>query len=164
MFHVVLNEPEIAANTGNIGRLCLGIGAQLHLVGRLGFHLDDRSVRRAGVDYWDEVAVVRHVCLADFESMHPCERLFCFSAGAATPYTQVRFQDGDAFVFGSESHGLPPEVLARHSGRCLRIPISSGKVRSLNLSNAVAVVLYEALRQVQEIRGQESGVRGQESG
>jgi tRNA (cytidine/uridine-2'-O-)-methyltransferase len=149
MFHVVLNEPEIAANTGNIGRLCLGVGAQLHLAGGLGFRLDARSVRRAGLDYWDEVQVVRHARLIDFEAGHPSERLFCFSAHAPLLYTEVRFQRGDAFVFGSESRGLPPEVLARHAGRCLRIPIPTGKVRSLNLSNAVAVVLYEALRHVE---------------
>jgi tRNA (cytidine/uridine-2'-O-)-methyltransferase len=150
MFHVVLYEPEIPANTGNIGRLCVALGAELHLVGRLGFHLDDRSVRRAGLDYWQEVAVVRHNTLADFEAAHPAERLFCLSAHATLRYTQVRYQPGDAFVFGSESRGLPPEVLARHAGRALRIPIPTGKVRSLNLATAAGIVLYEALRQMEE--------------
>jgi tRNA (cytidine/uridine-2'-O-)-methyltransferase len=155
MFHVVLYEPEIPANTGNIGRLCVALGATLHLVGRLGFHLDDRAVRRAGLDYWEEVKVVRHPSLGDFEATHPAERTFCFSAHAPTPYTHARFQAGDALVFGSESRGLPAEVLARHAGRCLRIPIPTGKVRSLNLATAAAVVLYEALRQVEDGRCRE---------
>jgi tRNA (cytidine/uridine-2'-O-)-methyltransferase len=150
MFHVVLYEPEIPANTGAIGRLCLALGATLHLVGRLGFHLDNRSVRRAGLDYWHEVSVVRHVALADFEASHPPERLFCLSAHAPRLYTQIDYRLGDCFVFGSESHGLPPKVLERHQDRCLRIPIPTGKVRSLNLATAAGIVLYEALRQVEE--------------
>jgi tRNA (cytidine/uridine-2'-O-)-methyltransferase len=150
LFHVVLYEPEIPANTGNIGRLCLAVDATLHLVGRLGFHLDDRSVRRAGLDYWSEVAVRCHTSLHDFEAIHPPERLFCFSAHAPLLYTEVHYQPGDAFVFGSESHGLPAEVLARPAGRILRIPIRNSKVRSLNLATAVGIVLYEALRQVEK--------------
>jgi tRNA (cytidine/uridine-2'-O-)-methyltransferase len=150
MFHVVLYEPEIPANTGNIGRLCLALGATLHLVGRLGFRLDDRLLRRAGVDYWKDVTVVRHVGLPEFEGLCPPERLFCFSARATLPYTQMRYHPGDAFVFGGESHGLPPEVLARHPDRTLCIPIPTGKVRSLNLATAAGIVLYEALRQVEE--------------
>jgi tRNA (cytidine/uridine-2'-O-)-methyltransferase len=150
MFHVVLYEPEIPANTGNIGRLCVALDATLHLVGRLGFHLDDRSVRRAGLDYWEEVNVVRHPTLGDFEATHPAEQIFCLSAHAPMSYTHTRFRPGDAFVFGSESRGLPPEVLARHAGRTLRIPIPTGKVRSLNLATAAGIVLYEALRQVEE--------------
>ncbi len=149
MFHVVLYEPEIPANTGNIGRLCLAAGATLHLAGRPGFHLDDRAVRRAGLDYWEQVELVRHVDLPAFEAGRDPRRIFCFSAHASAPYTSVRYQPGDALVFGSESRGLPSEVLARHAERTLVIPILTGKVRSLNLANAVAIVLYEALRQVQ---------------
>jgi tRNA (cytidine/uridine-2'-O-)-methyltransferase len=149
MFNVVLYEPEIPSNTGNVGRLCVAAGATLHVAGRPAFHLDDRAVRRAGLDYWQDVQLVRHVDLAAFEAMHPVERLFCFSAHATENYTRVRYQPGDALVFGSESRGLPPEVLARHAGRTFVIPIPTGKVRSLNLANAVAIVLYEALRQVQ---------------
>jgi tRNA (cytidine/uridine-2'-O-)-methyltransferase len=149
MFHVVLYEPEIPTNTGNIGRLCVATGATLHLVGRPGFRLDERSVRRAGLDYWEEVELVRHHDLAAFESIHPAERLFCFSAHASEPYTRIDYRPGDALLFGNESRGLPPEVLARHSGRTFLIPIPTGKVRSLNLANAVSIVLYEALRQVQ---------------
>jgi tRNA (cytidine/uridine-2'-O-)-methyltransferase len=150
MFHVVLYQPEIPANSGNVGRLCVALGATLHLVGRLGFHLDDRSLRRAGVDYWQDVDVVRHVSLMEFESLHPAERLFCFSTHATTPYTKMRYRPGDAFVFGGESYGLPPEVLTRHAGRTLCIPIPTGKVRSLNLATAAGIVLYEALRQIDE--------------
>jgi tRNA (cytidine/uridine-2'-O-)-methyltransferase len=148
MFHVVLVEPEIPANTGNIGRLCLATGATLHLVGRPGFHLDDRHLRRAGLDYWREVRLVRHDTFADFEASHAPGRLFCLSARAGTPYTRVHYQPGDALVFGGESRGLPAEVLARHAERTLTIPQPAGKVRSLNLATAAGIVLYEALRQV----------------
>jgi tRNA (cytidine/uridine-2'-O-)-methyltransferase len=148
VFHVVLYEPEIPSNTGNVGRLCLAVGATLHLAGRPGFHLDDRHVRRAGLDYWEQVDLVRHVDLPAFEAGRDPQRIFCFSAHAATPYTRVQYREGDTLVFGSESRGLPAEVLARHAARTLLIPIPTGKVRSLNLANAVAIVLYEALRQV----------------
>jgi tRNA (cytidine/uridine-2'-O-)-methyltransferase len=149
MFHIVLYEPEIPANTGNIGRLCVATGATLHLVGRLGFHLDDRSLRRAGLDYWPHVRLVRHGTLAEFEAHYPVERLFCLSAHATRPYSRVAFQPGDALLFGSESRGLPPEVLARHQERVVTIPQPGGVVRSLNLATAVGIVLYEALRQAE---------------
>src|SRR5215218_2677304 len=113
MFNVVLYEPEIPSNTGNVGRLCVAVGATLHVVGRPAFHLDDKAVRRAGLDYWQDVRLFRHVDLAAFEATHPAERLFCFSAHAPESYARVRYQPGDALVFGSESRGLPPEVLAR---------------------------------------------------
>lgn len=148
MFHVVLYEPEIPANTGNIGRLCVATGATLHLVGRVGFQLDDRSLRRAGLDYWREVHLVRHDTLAAFEASHSPGRVFCLSAHATLPYTRVAYAPGDALLFGSESRGLPEEVLARHAGRTLVIPQPSGKVRSLNLATSAGIVLYEALRQV----------------
>jgi tRNA (cytidine/uridine-2'-O-)-methyltransferase len=149
MFHIVLYEPEIPSNTGNIGRLCVATDATLHIIGRAGFDLDDRSVRRAGLDYWEHVRLVRHVDLTAFEAGVPPERLFCFSAHARELYTAIEYRRGDSLLFGSETRGLPPEVLARHAGRAFRIPIPTGKVRSLNLANAVAIVLYEALRQVQ---------------
>jgi tRNA (cytidine/uridine-2'-O-)-methyltransferase len=149
MLHVVLYEPEIPANTGNIGRLCLAAGARLHLVGRLGFHLDDRSLRRAGLDYWPQLDVVRHPDLAAFEAGHTAGRVYCLSAKGECPYTRVEYRPGDALLFGSESRGLPAEVLARHAGRVLTIPMPGGKVRSLNLACAVGIVVYEALRQVQ---------------
>jgi tRNA (cytidine/uridine-2'-O-)-methyltransferase len=150
MFHIVLYEPEIPSNTGNIGRLCVATDSTLHIVGRTGFHLDDASVRRAGLDYWEQVKLVRHVDLPAFEAVQPAERLFCFSAHATRLYTAIDYRPGDAFVFGSESRGLPPEVLARHAERVFVIPIPTGKVRSLNLANVVGIVLYEALRQVQQ--------------
>lgn len=149
MFHVVLYEPEIPSNTGNVGRLCVATGSTLHVVGQPAFHLDDRAVRRAGLDYWQDVRLERHLDLPAFEVTHPVERLFCFSAHATRSYARVSYRPGDALLFGSESRGLPPEVLARHAERTLLIPIPTGKVRSLNLANAVAIVLYEALRQVQ---------------
>jgi tRNA (cytidine/uridine-2'-O-)-methyltransferase len=148
VFHVALLEPEIPANTGNIGRLCLACGATLHLVGALGFRLDDRSVRRAGLDHWRDVRVVRHASLADFEAGRDPARIFCYSARAAVLYTRPRFRPGDAFLFGRESSGLPAEVVARHGERALCIPMPGTQARSLNLANAVAVALYEALRQV----------------
>lgn len=152
MLHVALWEPEIPPNTGNIARLCAATGSTLHLIGRLGFRLDERSLRRAGLDYWHAVTIVRHASLADFEVWrraqgHDPGRSFAFSAHAARPYTDARFHDGDCLVFGSESRGLPAETLAQFDNRVLTIPMPAAKVRSLNLASAVGIVLYEALRQ-----------------
>jgi tRNA (cytidine/uridine-2'-O-)-methyltransferase len=148
MLHVALWEPEIPPNTGNVGRLCAATGAALHLIGRLGFRLDDRTLRRAGLDYWPQVDVRRHVTFADFETALAGARLFCFSARAGRPYTAVRYQDGDCLLFGGETYGLPPEILARFADSTVTIPMPAGKVRSLNLATAVGIVLYEALRQL----------------
>ncbi len=148
MLHVALWEPEIPPNTGNVARLCAATGTALHLVGRLGFRLDNRSLRRAGLDYWDEVEVHRHADLATLEASLPPTRIFCFSARAARRYTEVRFQEGDCLLFGGESHGLPAGVLERCGERALGIPMPAGKVRSLNLATAVGIALYEALRQI----------------
>ena len=147
MFHVALLEPEIPPNTGNVARLCAATGAALHLIGRLGFRTDDRSLRRAGLDYWHHVDLRRHATLADFERTFAGGRIFCLSAHAPLPYTRAGYADGDCLLFGGETHGLPPEVLRRHAGRALHIPMPAGKVRSLNLATAVGIVLYEALRQ-----------------
>ena len=147
--HVALWEPEIPPNTGNVARLCAATGTALHLIGRLGFRLDDRSLRRAGVDYWDAVEVHRHATLEEFESGTPGQNLWCFSAHAGERYTSVRYRRGDVLLFGSESRGLPDEVLRRHAGRSLTIPMSGTAVRSLNLATAVGIVLYEALRQIE---------------
>jgi tRNA (cytidine/uridine-2'-O-)-methyltransferase len=149
MLHVALWEPEIPPNTGNIARLCAATGARLHLIGRLGFRLDDRSLRRAGVDYWPAVDWQRHATLADFEASVGEARVFCFSTHASRRYTQVVYQAGDYLLFGSESHGLPPGVVERYGERALCIPMPGAGVRSLNLATAVGIVLYEALRQVQ---------------
>jgi tRNA (cytidine/uridine-2'-O-)-methyltransferase len=144
--HIVLHQPEIPQNTGNISRTCVAIGAKLWLVRPLGFQLDAKHLRRAGLDYW------RHL---DWEVVDRWEDLparwqdfrpWLFSKTASRLYTDVSYQSGDALVFGAETSGLPADLLARHPERCLRIPISP-RVRSLNLSNAVAVAAYEAIRQ-----------------
>jgi tRNA (cytidine/uridine-2'-O-)-methyltransferase len=147
VLHVALWEPEIPPNTGNIARLCAATGAELHLIGRLGFRLDDRSLRRAGLDYWDAVTIHRHDTLEAFDAALAGVRVYCLSTRGAAPYTAAHFQDGDCLLFGSESRGLPPSVLERHAERTFRIPMPAGKVRSLNLATAVGIVLYEALRQ-----------------
>jgi tRNA (cytidine/uridine-2'-O-)-methyltransferase len=149
MFHIALLEPEIPPTTGNIIRLCVATGATLHIIGRTGFPLGERTVRRAAVDYWDEVALYRHATLEEFEVHHQVGRIFCFSARATVPYTRVSYRDDDCLLFGCESKGLPPSVVARYADRALGIPMPAGKVRSLNLANAVGIVLYEALRQIQ---------------
>jgi tRNA (cytidine/uridine-2'-O-)-methyltransferase len=140
-------EPEIPPNTGNIGRLCAATGVPLHLIGRLGFHLDERSLRRAGLDYWHALDVHRHDSLAAFEQSFG-GRIFCITTRGRIDYTGVQYAPGDCLLFGSESHGLPSEVLERHADRTLRIPMPTGKVRSLNLATAAGIVLYEALRQL----------------
>jgi tRNA (cytidine/uridine-2'-O-)-methyltransferase len=148
---VVLVEPEIPPNTGNAGRLCAGVGSPLHLVGRLGFRIDEATVRRAGVDHWREVDVRQHAdfdaFLAAFEAESPGGRLHLFSARAERSYLEARFLPGDALVFGCESVGLPESLVTRFPDRIIGIPLSSPTVRSLNLSNAVAVGVFEALRQ-----------------
>jgi tRNA (cytidine/uridine-2'-O-)-methyltransferase len=148
MLHIALWEPEIPPNTGNIARLCAAAGATLHLIGRLGFRLDDKSLRRAGVDYWPLVEWRRHATLEEFEAALADARVFCFSAHAKIPYTQVGYQAGDCLLFGGESHGLPESLLKRNSERTIGIPIPGGKVRSLNLASAVGIAMYEALRQI----------------
>jgi tRNA (cytidine/uridine-2'-O-)-methyltransferase len=148
MLHVALWEPEIPPNTGNVARLCAATGATLHLIGRLGFRLDDRALRRAGLDYWPAVDVRRHACLEDFEAALAGSRLICFSAHAQKVYTTLAFQPGDCLLFGGESRGLPPSVLQRHGEHSVTIPMPGGQVRSLNLATAVGIGLYEALRQV----------------
>jgi len=151
MLHVALLEPEIPPNTGNVARLCAATGAVLHLIGRLGFQLDDLSLRRAGLDHWHAPDVPRHVSLEAFEPLRAgaqAGRLFCFTAHATTPHTRVVYRPGDCLLFGGESHGLPPGLLQRHADRTLVIPMPAGKVRSLNLATAVGIALYEALRQL----------------
>jgi tRNA (cytidine/uridine-2'-O-)-methyltransferase len=150
MLHVALWEPEIPPNTGNIARLCAATGTTLHLVGRLGFRLDERSLRRAGLDYWPAVSLRRHACLEEFEADFSEDRLICFSSHAKNCYTSMTYRDGDCLVFGGESRGLPAGLLQRHAEHAVTIPMPSRKVRSLNLATAVGIGLYEALRQVHE--------------
>lgn len=146
-FHIVLIEPEIPPNTGNIARLCGATGTVLHLVGKLGFSLDDRYLRRAGLDYWEAVDVRRWETLADLEAAYPQGRWWYTSKKADISYTAAEYRPGDFLVFGKETQGLPEEILAAHPDRAIRIPIFSPLVRSLNLSTAAGIVLYEALRQ-----------------
>jgi len=148
MLHVALWEPEIPPNTGNVARLCAATDTTVHLVGRLGFHLDDRSLRRAGLDYWPAVALRRHDTLEQFRAALPDARWLCFSAHAARCYTEVRYQAGDVLLFGSESRGLPATLLEQNPAACFTIPMLTDHVRSLNLATAVGIVLYEALRQL----------------
>jgi tRNA (cytidine/uridine-2'-O-)-methyltransferase len=147
MFHIVLYEPEIPPNTGNIMRLCANTGSHLHLIEPLGFELDDRKLRRAGLDYRDWTAVRTYAHLDDFMRQISPRRLFGCSTRGRIDYHQARFAAGDAFLFGPETRGLPEPILSRLGvERCLRIPMVDGS-RSINLSNAAAVVLYEAWRQ-----------------
>jgi tRNA (cytidine/uridine-2'-O-)-methyltransferase len=147
MLHVALLEPEIPPNTGNIARLCAATGARLHLIGRLGFRLDDRSLRRAGIDYWDAVDVVRHISFEEFEAT-VSGRIWLVETPAERLYTRADFADGDCLLFGNESKGLPPGVRAKYAETLIGIPMPTGKVRSLNLATAVGVVLYDALRRL----------------
>lgn len=144
-FHVVLVEPEIPPNTGAVARTCGATQSPLHLVGKLGFQIDAQAVRRAGLDYWDLVEIHSHESFEAFEESDPERRIHLFSATASRSYLEAAFQPGDALVFGRESVGLPRELLEDRQN-VWAIP-TIGAVRSLNLSNAVAIVLYEALRQ-----------------
>ncbi len=146
-FHIVLVEPEIPPNTGNIARLCGATGSILHLVGPLGFSLEDRYLRRAGLDYWAAVEVRRWNTLQQLEAAFPDARWWYTSKKGIKTHVSASFMPGDFIVFGKESEGLPEELLAAHPERTLRIPIFSPLVRSLNLSTAAGIVLYEALRQ-----------------
>jgi tRNA (cytidine/uridine-2'-O-)-methyltransferase len=150
MLQIALFEPEIPPNTGNIARVCAANGSPLHLVGRLGFRLDEKSLRRAGLDYWDDVELHRHDSFAQFEIalQESQSRILCLSAHATTPYTKIQFQVNDCLLFGAETRGLPLEVLERYRGQSFTIPMLSGKVRSLNLATAAGIVLYEGLRQL----------------
>jgi tRNA (cytidine/uridine-2'-O-)-methyltransferase len=145
-------KPEIHPNTGNIARLCAANDIPLHLVGILGFRIDERSVRRAGLDYWPHVDLRREKDLEELKSNLPGSRFFYFSARAEHLYTDIRYQAGDCFVFGPESKGLPEELLRENWDRVLRIPMYSSNVRSLNLATAVAIAAYEALRQISALQ------------
>jgi len=145
-FHIVLVEPEIPPNTGNIARLCGATGTVLHLVGRLGFSTDDRQLKRAGLDYWSEVTVRYWPDLATLQAASPDARFVYTSKKAALSHVGFSFRCGDYLVFGKETAGLPEQLLAANAETCIRIPMS-GKVRSLNLSTSAGIILYEALRQ-----------------
>ena len=147
MIHVVLIEPEIPPNTGNIARLCVAAGARLHLVGPLGFSIDDRAVRRAGMDYWQSLDLRTWRSWEELRDGNPEGRFFFLSSKVDRPYWDASFKDGDFLVFGRETKGLPASLLADHAATALTIPMSDG-TRSLNLATAVGIVLYEGLRQI----------------
>jgi tRNA (cytidine/uridine-2'-O-)-methyltransferase len=147
MITVALNEPEIPQNTGNIARLCAATKTPLHIVGAPGFRLDDRAVRRAGLDYWPEVTLSRHRDLDELRSSLPSARLVFFTTKANLPYFEWVFEPQDCLVFGPESRGLSEQLLRANWSQCVTIPMLNPKVRSLNLANAAAIVLYEALKQ-----------------
>ena len=148
MIHIALYKPEIHPNVGNIARLCAANALALHLVGNLGFRIDDRSVRRAGLDYWPHVDLRREKDLEELNSRLPESRFFYFSARAERLYTHVEYRPGDCLVFGPESRGLPEDLLHSNWENALTIPMYSSKVRSLNLATAVAIAAYEVLRQI----------------
>ncbi len=146
MINIVLVEPEIPQNTGNISRTCACTGCALHLIKPYGFELSDRTVKRAGLDYWDKLTVFEYDSLADFLAKHGREKLYLCSTKARKSYCDVAFEDGCFLLFGKETKGLPEELIYERFDDAIRIPMK-GDVRSLNLSNSVAIVLYEALRQ-----------------
>jgi len=147
MFNIVLFEPEIPQNTGNIGRLCVGLDATLHLIEPLGFSLEDKYMKRAGLDYWKHLNLKVYKNYSDFLEKNKPERIFYFSKKAEKIYWDAEFEKGDFLVFGKETLGLPDEIVYNPDNLVYKIPML-GKTRSLNLSNSVAIVSYEALRQV----------------
>jgi tRNA (cytidine/uridine-2'-O-)-methyltransferase len=154
--HVALVEPEIPPNTGNIARLCAATLTPLHLVGKLGFRTDDKAVKRAGLDYWSEVEIHYHLNIDELYLTLPGSRFLYFTTKAERAYTSYEYAPGDCLVFGSETRGLPEDLLRVNWERALRIPMPNHRVRSLNLATSVGIVLYEALRQTR-FRVQPSG-------
>ena len=146
--HVALYEPEIPPNTGNIARLCAATYAPLHIVGPTGFRMDDRTLKRAGLDYWDQVKLHRHIDLDHLYENLPGSRFLYFTTKVERPYTDWEFHNGDCLIFGPETRGLPEEILKANSERCLTIPMPNENIRSLNLATSVGIVLYETLRQL----------------
>lgn len=144
--HIILYQPEIPANTGNIGRSCAATGTPLHLIEPLGFRLDEKSIKRAGMDYWERLDVTRYINYEEFRKKHPDVKVWYATTKAKRVYTQAAFGQDDYIMFGKESAGIPEEILVEHEEACIRIPMLDD-MRSLNLSNSVAIVLYEALRQ-----------------
>ena len=146
--HIILHQPEIPANTGNIGRICVATGTDLHLIEPLGFRLTEKEIKRAGMDYWEHLNVTRYMNFEEFQSLHPGARIWMATTKAKHVYSDVSFAPDDYIMFGKESAGIPEEILVEHEETCIRIPMEPA-IRSLNLSNSVAIVLYEALRQQQ---------------
>jgi tRNA (cytidine/uridine-2'-O-)-methyltransferase len=147
MLHVCLVEPEIPPNTGNIARLCAATFTDLHIVGATGFRMDDRTLKRAGLDYWNEVKLHRHIDLKRLYAALPASRFLYFTTKSKKFYADWQFAPNDCLIFGRETHGLPEDLLEANKEHCLTIPMPNPKVRSLNLATSVGIVLYEALRQ-----------------
>ncbi len=145
-FNIVLVAPEIPTNTGNIGRLCLATGSTLHLIKPFGFELSDSRLKRAGLDYWKHLSIVVYDDLAHFFNAHKDKKMAFFSSHATKLYRSIRYEDDMFLVFGKESVGLPKSILETHSNELYKIPLYSKHIRSLNLSNAVAIAVYEGLR------------------
>lgn len=145
--NIVLVEPEIPQNTGNIARTCAAIGATLHLVHPLGFDISEKAVKRAGLDYWDKVNIVEYESLEDFKKKIKSDKIYLLSTKSQKVYSDVKYEDGAYLVFGPETRGLPEEYILEHFDRAVRIPMRKG-IRSLNLSNSVAIVAYEAEKQI----------------
>ncbi|MGN1377352.1 MAG: tRNA (cytidine(34)-2'-O)-methyltransferase [Dorea sp.] len=146
MLNIVLHEPEIPANTGNIGRTCVATNTRLHLIEPLGFRLNEKSLKRAGMDYWNQLDVRTYIDYQDFLEKNPGARIYMATTKAEKVYTDVSYEPDCYIMFGKESAGIPEEILVHHKEDCVRIPMV-GDIRSLNLGNSVAIVLYEALRQ-----------------
>lgn len=146
MLNIVLLEPEIPANTGNIGRTCVATNTRLHLIEPLGFKLNEKALKRAGMDYWADLDVTTYIDFKDFQKKNPGARLYMATTKAPKVYTEVHYEPDCYIMFGKESAGIPEEILVEHQEDCVRIPMD-GDIRSLNLGNSVAVILYEALRQ-----------------
>ena len=144
--HIILHQPEIPANTGNIGRTCVATGTDLHLIEPLGFVLNEKTVKRAGMDYWDKLDVHRYMNFEEFKDTHKNAKIWMATTKAKRSYSEVSFSEDDYIMFGKESAGIPEEILVDYEETCIRIPMLP-EIRSLNLSNSVAIVLYEALRQ-----------------
>lgn len=144
--HIILHQPEIPGNTGNIGRTCVATGTPLHLIEPLGFRLDEKSIKRAGMDYWQHLDLHRYMNFEEFQKEHPDAKIWMATTKAKRSYTEVEFGPDDFIMFGKESAGIPEEILVEHEETCIRIPMLP-TIRSLNLSNSVSIVLYEALRQ-----------------
>jgi tRNA (cytidine/uridine-2'-O-)-methyltransferase len=146
MLNIVLLEPEIPANTGNIGRTCVAANARLHLIEPLGFRLNEKKLKRAGMDYWDNLDVTTYINYEDFQKKNPGAKIYMATTKARKIYTEVSYESDCYIMFGKESAGIPEEILTDHEDECIRIPMA-GEIRSLNLGNSAAIVLYEALRQ-----------------
>ena len=144
--NIVLYEPEIPSNTGNIGRTCVATGTRLHLIEPLGFRLNEKAIRRAGMDYWSDLDVTTYVNYEEFLEKNPGAKIYMATTKSRQTYTEVSYESDCYIMFGKESAGIPEEILVKHPDTCVRIPMI-GETRSLNLSNSVAIVLYEALRQ-----------------